>query len=92
MVEKRKPQTNILVDYEEKMSREQAASLLESIAAKLKNEGSFTLHVGDQSQLVEPSDTVTLEIELEERNGKYELEFELEWKEGQDRKQTLRID
>lgn len=88
----KKPQTNVLVDYEAKMSRAEVASLLESIAAKLKEEGAFTLTLGEKSKRVEPAETLTLEIELEERNGKYEFEIELEWNEGGDHAHTLSID
>ncbi|MBM7714339.1 amphi-Trp domain-containing protein [Bacillus thermophilus] len=84
-------QTNRLISYKEKMGREQAASLLQTIATKLKEEGSFTLHQGEQAQKVEPGEFVTVEIELEERNGKYEFEFELEWHEGEENK-PLKID
>lgn len=73
---------SILIKHEERMSRMQVAELLESIASKLKEEGTLTINVGEQSQTIEPSEEVTFEIELEEKNGKYELELELEWKEG----------
>jgi len=68
--------------HEERMSRQQAAAILESVARKLKEKGSFTINIGDQSQTIEPAESVKLEIELEEKNGEYELEFELEWKAG----------
>ncbi|RFA32598.1 hypothetical protein CAI16_17505 [Virgibacillus dokdonensis] len=86
-----KNRTNVLVKYKEKMGRDQAAAMLQSIATKLKEEGSFTLHQGEQSQIVEPAESVTVEIELEERNGKYEFEFELEWQEGEN-KAPLKIE
>jgi len=72
----------VLMKHEERMSREQAAAILESVARKLKEKGSFTINIGEQSQTIEPAETVKLEIELEEKNGEYELEFELEWKAG----------
>jgi len=72
----------VLFKHEQKMPREQAATLLETIASKLREDGSFTLNLGEKSQHVEPAEVVEFEIELEERNGKYELEFELEWREG----------
>lgn len=84
--------TNTLLKHEEKMSREQVASLLQSIASKLREKGSFTINLGDQSQVIEPSEMVTFEIELEEKNGKYELELELEWKEGEAESQQLSIE
>lgn len=87
-----KPTTNVLIKHEERMTREQAAILLESIASKLKEKGEFTIRVGDQSQTIEPAENVKLEIELEERNGKYELEFELEWKERDKSQQHISIE
>lgn len=87
MTEKSKNVKQVLVKHEERMSREQAAILLESIATKLKEEGSFTLNLGEKSQLVEPADMVKLEVELEEKNGEYEFELELEWKEGASKRQ-----
>ncbi|KNE21157.1 amphi-Trp domain-containing protein [Virgibacillus pantothenticus] len=83
--------TNVLVKYKKKMERDQAAVMLQTIATKLKEEGSFTLHQGEQSQIVQPAESVTVEIELEERNGKYEFEFELEWHEGAE-KAPLKIE
>lgn len=78
----RKPEKQVLIKHEEKMSRDEAAALLESVAKKLREEGSFTLNLGEQAQFVQPAEMVTLEVELEKENGEYELEFELEWKEG----------
>lgn len=87
-----KQTTNVLMKHEQKMPREQAAALLESIAAKLKEKGEFTIHVGDQTETIEPAETVTLEIELEEKNGEYELEIELEWREGDKGQQGIVIE
>ncbi|WP_164525638.1 amphi-Trp domain-containing protein [Siminovitchia acidinfaciens] len=91
MSEHRKGQTNIIVSHKERMPREKAAAMLETIALKLKEEGSFSLHQGEQSHKVEPTENVKVEIELKERNGKYEFEFELMWKE-EDESQKLIID
>lgn len=74
-------QTRILLKHEEKMRLEDAASLLESVAKKLREGGSVTINLGEQSETVVPSENVKLEVELEEKNGKYELEFELKWHE-----------
>jgi len=84
--------TNKLIKHEERMSREQAAAILESVARKLKEKGSFTINVGNQTQMIEPAETVKLEIELEEKNGEYELEFELEWREGDSGQGQLTIE
>lgn len=83
---------NVLISHEEKMSLEQAAALLEEVAKKLREEGSFTLNLGEQSHFVEPAETVELEIELEEKNGEYELEFEIEWNERDKENYTITIE
>jgi len=82
----------VLMKHEERMSREQAAAILESVARKLKEKGSFTINIGEQSQTIEPAETVKLEIELEEKNGEYELEFELEWKAGDTGQEQITIE
>lgn len=92
MTQHRQNIKNILVDYEEKLSREQVATLLETIAAKIKEDGSFTLKLGQEEQQVQLPETVTLEVELEEKNGEYSLEFELEWREGEESGGTLTIE
>lgn len=84
--------TNVLIKHEEKMSREQAAILLESIASKLKGTGELTISVGDQSETIKPTNDVTFEIELEEKNGKYELELELEWRSDNDGPKSVTIE
>lgn len=79
----RRSSTIVHIDYEEKMSLENAVSFLETIVTKLKEEGSFTLTHGGKTHHIAPSANVELEIKLEEKsNGKHELELELEWREG----------
>lgn len=80
---------NTLLKHEEKMRLEEAANLLETVARKLREDGQVTINLGDQSETVEPSKNVNFEVELEEKNGKYELEFELEWHE--DDKESISI-
>jgi len=84
MTNKSKNSKITLVDFEEKMSLKKAASFLEAAATKLKEEGSFSLTHGEQTYEVAPSSNVEFEVKLEKRDNKYELEFELEWVEGQD--------
>lgn len=77
--------TKVFVDYEEKMSLEGAASFLETIAKKLKNEQSFTLTHAGETHEVRPANRVELEVQYEQKkSGKYQLELELEWREGED--------
>lgn len=83
MVQQHQNIKNVLVKHEERVSREQIAALLETIATKLKEDGTITLKLGEQSQTVQLPESVVLEVDLEEKNGKYSLEFELEWRKGE---------
>ncbi len=73
---------NVLVDYENRVPRDQVATLLETIATKLKQAGTLTLKLGQEEHTVQLPESVVLEVKLEEKNGQYSLEFELEWREG----------
>ena len=72
----------VLVDFEEKMSLANAATYFETIAKKLKEEGSFTLNLNGETIDIKPSSTVELEIKVEVKNDKKKFELELEWVEG----------
>lgn len=72
----------MLVDFEEKMSLANAATFFETIAKKLKEEGSFTLTHNGQKIDITPASTVELEIKVEVKNEKKKFELELEWIEG----------
>ncbi|AXI00160.1 amphi-Trp domain-containing protein [Sporosarcina sp. PTS2304] len=72
----------VLVDHEEKMSLINAAEFLETLAKKLREEGSFTLTHDGQTHHVTPTSRVELEIKLEKQNDKHTFEVELEWREG----------
>lgn len=72
----------VLVDYEEKMSLKEAATFLETIAKKLRDEGTFTLTQGDDSHDVTPAEIVELEVKLEKEKNKNKFELELEWRDG----------
>jgi len=72
------------VDYEEKMSLDQAVTFLETIVTKLKEEKSFTLTHGSKTHHISPSSQVELEVKLEEKGRKQKLELELEWIDGDD--------
>lgn len=85
MTNANKPRTEVFVDYEEKMTLEGAATFLETIATKLKNEKSFTLTHAGQTYQIKPSSQVELEVKYErKKDGKYQLELEIEWREGDD--------
>lgn len=73
--------TGVLVDYEEKMALTKAAEFLETLAIKLKEDGTFVLTQGEKIHEVTPSSTVELQVKLEKKKDKYKLEVELEWKD-----------
>lgn len=77
-------QTVVHIDYEEKMSLENAVTFLEGMITKLKEEKSLTLTQGEETFFVKPSQQVELEVKLEERGDKQKLEFELGWIEGEE--------
>ncbi len=72
----------VLVDYEEKMSLIQAAEFLESVAKKLREDGTFTLTHNGKAHEVTPASAVKLEIKLEQQGDETKLELELEWRES----------
>lgn len=78
----KKEQTVVLVDYEEKMTLLNAAQFLETVAKKLREEGTFTLTHSETTHEVSPSPNVTLEVKLEKKNDKMKFEVELEWRDG----------
>lgn len=71
-----------LVDYEEKMSLTQAADFLESLAKKLREDGTFTLTHGGKSHEVTLAPRVEVEIKLERKGNKTKFDLELEWHES----------
>lgn len=81
MARKRVPK-DVLLDFERKMSLTEAATFLETIAAKLKEEGQMNLVLGEQEVELTPTERVEFEIKVERRGTKYEFEIELEWDES----------
>lgn len=91
LTNEQKRRKEVLINFEEKMPLTNAAAYFETIAQKLKEEGSFTLNLNGQTVEIKPSSTVELEIKVEKENDKYKFEMELEWAEGQEKK-NLSID
>jgi amphi-Trp domain-containing protein len=77
----------VLFKTEQSHSREEIATYLRSVADRLDGGGDLTLSSGGESVELSIPDRPTFEVKAErETNGSTELsvEFELEWKEGQD--------
>ncbi|ARD47897.1 amphi-Trp domain-containing protein [Sporosarcina sp. P33] len=81
-----KNEKTVLVDHEEKTSLVNAAEFLETMAKKLREEGTFTLTHNGQTHEVTPASSVVLEIKLEKQLDKNKLEVELEWRDGDNEK------
>ena len=77
----------ILFEFEQSMSRADAAAYLRAVADKLDKDGSLSFTSGDQSRTVAVPDHLTFEVKVEresQTNGGTEIgvEFELEWDEN----------
>lgn len=82
MNEQTRPTKQVLIDYEERLSLEQAITLLETIVTKLKEQGKFTFKQGEAEIEIQPSGQVGTEIKYEVKGDKHSLEIELEWIPG----------
>lgn len=91
MTNAKNPSKVVLVDYEERMSREKAATFLKTLAKRLREEGSFTLTQGEEKHEVSPSALVELEVKLKKENDKKKFEVVLEWNDV-DKGLTLSIE
>ncbi|MFH5799341.1 amphi-Trp domain-containing protein [Haladaptatus sp. DYF46] len=79
----------VLFETEEDRSRSEIANYLRAVADKLDEGESITLNAGSQSVTLDPPNRPSFEVKAERESsssGRNELsvEFELEWKEGQD--------
>ena len=79
MNEQNRPTKQVLIDYEERQSLEQATALLETIVAKLKEQGKFTFKQGETEIEIQPSGQIQTEIKYEVKGDKHSFEIELEW-------------
>ena len=64
---------NILVDYENRVLRDQVATLLETIATKLKQDGTLTLKLGQEEHTVQLPESVVLEVKLRRKKWSVQL-------------------
>lgn len=83
-MQEEKRQKTVHVDFEQRMSLDEAVQFLDTLVAKLKTEKSFTLTHAGQTYEVTPSQQVELEVKLQEKENKHQFELELEWIEGDD--------
>ena len=75
-----------LFEFEQSMTRADAAAYLRSVAEKLEADGGLQLTAGARSHTVDIPDQFQFEVKVERETGRsgaaMGIEFELEWTEG----------
>jgi amphi-Trp domain-containing protein len=75
-----------LFEFEQSMTRADAAAYLRSVAEKLEADGGLQLTAGARSHTVDIPDQFQFEVKVERETGRrgseMGVEFELEWTEG----------
>ena len=75
-----------LFEFEQSMTRADAAAYLRSVAEKLEADGALQLTAGARSHAVDIPDHFQFEVKVERETGgggtEMSVEFELEWPEG----------
>lgn len=71
-------------DYEENVSRDEAADLLQELAREIRGEGPADVHVGNKTLALDPASVLEYGIEVEERSpmlggNREKLTVTLEW-------------
>lgn len=78
----------ILFEFEQSMTRADAAAYLRSVAEKLEADGALQLTAGARSHTVDVPDQFEFEVKVERETGRsgaeMGIEFELEWTEGEE--------
>lgn len=74
--------TNVLIKHKETTNVHEFATVLETIAKKLRDEGQFFFMQGDEEVNVKPSDNVKVEYEYTTKGDKHSFEIEFDWIEG----------
>lgn len=80
----------VLFEFERSMDRTEIASYLRTVADRLESDEDLTLEAADQNATLSPPGRPTFEIKAERETsssggpGELSVEFELEWKEGED--------
>ena len=91
METKKKLVTEVIIDREEKQTVAELATLLETMAAKLKETQSFHFIEGDKQTTISPSDPLKVEYKYEKKGDKHSFEIEFDWYEGNSKKQPFSI-
>lgn len=82
MEQRVKPVTKVLINHKQKQDLNEFATILETIAQKLRQEGQFTFMQGTEEVVVQPSQVVKVEFEYTTKGDKHSFEIEFDWYEG----------
>lgn len=82
-MEQTKPVRQVLVKHKEHQTVQEFAAMLEKIAQRLKEQGTFTFVQGTEQVEVTPSDQLKVDYEYTVKGDKHEFEIEFEWYEGE---------
>lgn len=82
----------VLFESERRLSREEIADYLRTVADNLESGEPITLSAGEQGVTLEPPASPTFEVKAEREDGdEMSVEFELEWREGAEEGGDLEI-
>ena len=85
----------VLFETDSRQSRAATADYLHAVADKLESGGALSLSAGGQDITLEPPSTVDFEVKVERETGEgadeLSVEFELEWREGDQPEDDLDI-
>lgn len=92
MVQSNKPITQILIKHKEHQNLVDFATMLETIAKKLREEQKFVFVQGDKETEIIPAEQVKVEYEYTVKGDKHSFEIEIDWLTGENAKTTMKIE
>lgn len=91
-MEQTKPNKQVIVKHKEHQTVQEFAAMLEQMAKKLKEEGTFHFVQGTEKVEVTPADQLKVEYEYTVKGDEHEFEIEFEWYEGGSEEKTMKIE
>ena len=77
--DKVKPTKVRVIDHQEHQSLQNFTGSLQSIASKLKEDGTFTLIEGDKVTTITPNQQLRVEYTYKTKGDKHEFEIQFKW-------------
>ncbi|MGX7014543.1 amphi-Trp domain-containing protein [Vagococcus silagei] len=91
MSNEQKTLTKVIIDREEKQSLLEFATVLETIASRIRKDQSFIFTEGDKQTVITPTDPLKVEYKYEIKGDKHSFEIEFDWYEGQSKNESFSI-